>query len=118
MESWHPPGLSASRLAKLHDTSVGKLRNDRVRLTIVAARLSRGGDTARVLEDLRSLAQGVRAAAVAVGAAEVSNAARTLEWAVEVAPIPYSNNSIVDVWAALEILRDELGCVGGVSTVR
>jgi hypothetical protein len=33
------PGLSAGRLAKLHDAFLGKLRNDRARLTIIAARL-------------------------------------------------------------------------------
>lgn len=109
------PGWSAGRLAKLHDTFLGKLRNDRVRLTIIAARLSRGGDPARALDDIRSLAQGVHAAAATVGAAEVGTAARSLERAVDAASVQGTNNANVDVWAALETLRDLLGSVGGVS---
>jgi hypothetical protein len=108
------PGWSAGRLARQHDIFLGRLRNDRARLTIIAARLSRGGDTARVLEDIRSLAQGVRAVAAIAGAAEVGTAARALEQAVEIASIPHSNNTNVDVWSALETLRDLLGSVGGV----
>jgi hypothetical protein len=109
------PGLSAGRLAKLHDAFLGKLRNDRVRLTIIAARLSRGGETARAFVDIRSLAQGVGAAAATFGAADVGTAARALERAVDAVPVLHSNNSDVDVWAALETLRDLLGSVGGVS---
>jgi HPt (histidine-containing phosphotransfer) domain-containing protein len=109
------PGWSAGRLAKLHDTLLGKLRNDRVRLTIIAARLSRGGDTARVLEDIRSLAQGVRAEAATFGAAEVSAAAHGLEQAVDAKSGLHSNNLDADVWVALENLRDLLGGVSGVS---
>jgi hypothetical protein len=108
------PGWSAGRLAKVHDAYLGKLRDDRVRLTIIAARLSRGGDTARVLEDIQSLAQGVRVAAATSGAVELSAAARALEQAVEIASVNHSNNTDVDVWAALETLRDLLGIVGGV----
>jgi hypothetical protein len=110
--------LSDGRLAKLRDTFLGGLRNDRVRLTIIAARLSRGGDTARVLVDSRSLARGVGAAAATFGAAEVGTAARALEHAVDAVPDLNSNTSAVEVWAALEILRDLLGSVAGVSTVR
>jgi hypothetical protein len=105
------------RLAKLHDTFLGNLRNARVRLTIVAARLSRGGDTARVLVDIRSLAQEVGVAAAASDAAEVVAAARALEGAVDAVSAPHTNNSHVDVWAELETLRDLLGSLGGVSRV-
>jgi len=105
------------RLAKRHDNFLGKLRSARVRLTIIAARLSRGGDTARVLVDIRSLAQEVGAAAAASDAAEVAAAARALERAVDAVSVPHSRNSHVDVWAALETLRDLLGIVGGVSGV-
>jgi hypothetical protein len=107
-------GWSAGRLAKVHGAFLGKLRDDRVRLTIIAARLSRGGDTARVLEDIRSLAQGVRVAAATSGTVELGTAARALEQAVEIASAHHSNNTDVDVWAALETLRDLLGSVGGV----
>lgn len=109
------PGLPEGRLAKLHDAFLGKLRHARVRLTIIAARLSRGGDTTRVLVDIRSLAQEVGAVAAPFGALEVGAAARALERAVEAASDPNSNNADVDVWAALESLRDLLGSVGGVS---
>jgi hypothetical protein len=110
------PSWSDRRLAKLHDRLLNELRNDRVRLTIIAARLSRGGDTARVLEDIRSLAQGVRAAAVLAGADEVGSAARALEQAVEMS-VSHANISDADVWAALETLRDLLGSGGGVQRV-
>lgn len=112
------PGWTAGRIAKLHDTFLGKLRNDRVRLTISAARLSRGGDIARALEDIRSLAQGVRAEAATFGAAEVGAAARALEQAVYAMSGLHSNSLEADVWAALEKLRDLLGSVGGVSRAR
>jgi hypothetical protein len=112
------PGWSAGRFAKQHDTFLGSLRNDSARLTIIAARLSRGGDTARVLEDIRSLAQGVRTAAAIADAAEVGTAAVALEQAVEIASVPYSNSTDVDVWTALEALRDLLGGVGGGRGIR
>jgi hypothetical protein len=108
------PSWSAGRLAKLHNAFLGKLRDDRVRLTIIAARLSRGGNTARVFEDIRSLAQGVRVTAATAGAVELGTAARALEQAVEIASVHHSNNTDVDVWSALETLRDLLGTVGGV----
>jgi hypothetical protein len=109
------PSLPEARLAKLHDTFLGKLRNARVRLTIIAARLSQGRDTARVLVEIRFLAQEVGAVAAASAAAEVVAAARALERAVDAVSVPNSNNSHVDVWAALETLRDLLGSIGGVS---
>jgi hypothetical protein len=65
--------------------------------------------------DIRSLARGVGAAAATFGAADVGTAARALEHAVDAVPVLHSNNSDVDIWTALETLRDLLGSVGGVS---
>jgi hypothetical protein len=66
----------------------------------------------------RTARMGVGAAAATFGAAEVGTAARALERAVDAVPVLHSNRSAVDVWAALETLRDLSGSVGGMPTVR
>jgi HPt (histidine-containing phosphotransfer) domain-containing protein len=107
------PGAPDRRIEKLHGAFLAKLRNDRVRLTILAAQLSRGGGTAHTLEDIRLLAHGVRGAAATFSATEVGIAAQALERVAAAESVLEEGDSEVDLWAALEDLRDLLGSVGG-----
>lgn len=103
------PGAPEHQLQKLHSAFLVKLRNDRVRLTILAAELSRGENVAHILENIRLLADGVRGSAATFDATEVDIAAHALEQAAGAASVLQEHNSDVDVWAALETLRDLLG---------
>jgi hypothetical protein len=102
---------TGGRIATRADAFLGKLVGDRVRLTILAAALTRGADKANTLENIRSLAHGVRGAAATFSATEIRIAAQALEQAAGVAPVMHESESDVDVWAALETLRDLLGVV-------
>jgi hypothetical protein len=107
------PGAPARRAKKLQHALLVSLRDHRVRLTILAAGLSRGADAAQLFESIRSLAHEIRAAATKFQAIEVGIAAHALERAAEAASGIQADNSDVDVWAALEALRDLLGTVSG-----
>jgi hypothetical protein len=102
-------GAPAGRSEKLHHAFLVRLRNDRVRLTILAAELTRGADTAHAFDDIRLFAHEVRGAAAAFDATEVDIAAHTLERAAAAAMVLQAENSDIDAWAALEALRDLLG---------
>jgi HPt (histidine-containing phosphotransfer) domain-containing protein len=106
-------GAQAGRSEKVHHAFLVKLRDHRVRLTILAAGLSRGADTAHNLASIRSLAHEIGGAAAAFEATGVGIAAQALERAAETASGLHANNSDVDVWDALEALRDLLGIVSG-----
>jgi HPt (histidine-containing phosphotransfer) domain-containing protein len=102
-------GPPADRSEKLRRAFLARLRNDRVRLTILAAELTRGADTAHAFDNLRLFAHEVRGAAAACDASEVDIAAHALERAAAAAMVLQAENSDVDAWAALEALRDLLG---------
>jgi hypothetical protein len=107
------PGTPDDQLEKQRNAFLVTLRNERVQLTILAAALSRGGGRAHILEDIRLLAHGVQGAAVGFDAAEVGIAAHALERAAGAASVLQESDSDVDVWAALETLRDVLGSACG-----
>ena len=97
------------RAEKLHRALLARLRNDRVRLTILAAELTRGADTAHAFDNIRLFAHEVRGVAATFDATEVDIAAHALERAAAAAVALQAENSDVDAWAALEALRDLLG---------
>jgi hypothetical protein len=104
------PGSASGRSEKVRRAFLVKLRSDRVRLTILAAELTRGGaDAAHALENIRLFAHEVRGDAAAVNATEVDIAAHALERAAGDAAVLQADNSDADTWAALEALRDLLG---------
>jgi Hpt domain len=107
------PSVPDRRFEKRRDAFLVRLRNDRARLTILAAELSRGADAVRSFENLQSLAHEVRGAATTFDATEVEIAARALERAAGDASALHAGNSDVDVWIALETLRDLLGNTSG-----
>jgi hypothetical protein len=103
------PGSASGRSEKVRRAFLVKLRSDRVRLTILAAELTRGADAAHALENIRLFAHEVRGDAAAVNATEVDIAAHALERAAGDAAVLQADNSDADTWAALEALRDLLG---------
>ena len=103
------PGSASGRSEKVRRAFLVKLRNDRVRLTILAAELTRGADAAHALENIRLFAHEVRGDAAAFNATEVDIAAYALERAAGDAAVLQADNSDADTWAALEALRDLLG---------
>ena len=107
------PGAPSGRSEKVRRAFLVRLRSDRVRLTILAAELTRGADTAHAFEEIRLFAHQIRGDAAASDAAEVHIAAHALERAAGAAAILQADNSDVDAWAALEALRDLLGSASG-----
>jgi hypothetical protein len=109
-------GARTGRSEKRRHAFRVRLRNDRVRLTILAAELTRGADTAHAFDNIRLFAHEVRGAATAFDATEVDIAAHALERAAAAAVALQAENSDVDAWAALEALRDLLGSAGKKTT--
>ena len=107
------PGAPSGRPKKVNRAFLVRLRKDRVRLTILAAELTRGADAAHAFENIRSFAHEVRGDAVAFNATEVDIAAFALERAAGAAAVLQADNCDVDAWAALEALRDLLGSASG-----
>jgi hypothetical protein len=107
------PGAPSGRSEKVRRAFLVRLRTDRVRLTILAAELTRGADTARAFENIRLFAHQVRGDAAASDAAAVHVAAYALERAAGTAAVLQADNSDIDAWAALEALRDLLGSASG-----
>jgi hypothetical protein len=103
------PGAPGGRSEKLRHAFLDRLRDDRVRLTILAAELTRGADTTHAFDNIRLFAREVRGSAAAFDATEVDIAAHALERAAAAATALKADNSDVDAWAALEALRDLLG---------
>jgi hypothetical protein len=87
------PGAPSGRSEKVHRAFLVRLRNDRVRLTLLAAELTRGAGTAHAFENIRLFAHEVRGDAAAFDAAEVDIAAHALELAAGAAPMSDRRNS-------------------------
>jgi hypothetical protein len=107
------PGAPAGRSEKVHHAFLIRLAKDRIRLTILAAELTRGADAAHAFENIRLFAHEVRGDAAAFNATEVDIAAYALERAAGAAAVLQADNSDAGAWAALEALRDLLGSASG-----
>jgi hypothetical protein len=81
------PGAPAGRPDKVHHAFLVRLRNGRVRLTILAAELTRGADTAHAFENIRLFAHEVRDDAAMLDATELDIAAHALERAAAAAAV-------------------------------
>lgn len=94
---------------ELRDLFFARLRSDRMRLTALAAALSRAeGDPAHTFEDIQLFAHRLRGGAAIFETPEVGIDANALEQAAASASVAHADNSDASVWRALENLLDRL----------
>jgi HPt (histidine-containing phosphotransfer) domain-containing protein len=103
------PIPSEAPFEELRDRFIARLRSDRMRLTALAAVLSRAeGDPASTFEDIQRFAHRLRGGAAIFETPEVGIAANTLEQAAALAAVVHADSSDVSVWRALENLLHRL----------
>jgi HPt (histidine-containing phosphotransfer) domain-containing protein len=103
------PVASDDEFEKLRDAFYERLRNDRVRLTTLAASLARAeSEPGCIFETLQFMAHRIRGAAAIFEAAEIGIASKALEQAAVTASLRRAANGDAAVWSALEALVDLL----------
>jgi Hpt domain len=108
------PVQSEDPFGELRDLFFARLRSDRMRLTALAAALSRAeGDPARTFQDLQLFAHRLRGGAAIFETPEVGIDANALEQAAASASVAHADSSDASVWSALENLLDRLAIVNG-----
>lgn len=113
------PAAMDDEFERIRATFYARLRCDRMRLTTLAASLSRvEGHPAGVFKALQGLAHLIRGAAAVFEASELGGAAYALEQAATAACEKRSDHSDGTVWSALEELVElmAMSCGGGLAT--
>jgi HPt (histidine-containing phosphotransfer) domain-containing protein len=99
---------------RIRATFYARLRSDRMRLTTLAASLSRiEGHPGGIFKALQSLAHRIRGAAAVFEASDLGGAAYALEQAATAACDKRSDHADPPVWSALEELVELLGMACG-----
>jgi HPt (histidine-containing phosphotransfer) domain-containing protein len=112
------PVPSEDPFGELRDVFFARLRSDRMRLTALAAALSRAeGDPAHTFEDIQLFAHRLRGGAAIFQTPEVGIDANALEQAAASASVAHADSSDASVWSALENLLDRLAIVSGQSDI-
>jgi HPt (histidine-containing phosphotransfer) domain-containing protein len=113
------PAAMDHEFDRIRTAFYARLRCDRMRLTTLAASLSRvEGHPGGIFKALQGLAHRIRGAAAVFDASDLEGAAYALEQAATVACDKRSDHADGPVWAALEELVELLGmaCGGGMAT--
>jgi HPt (histidine-containing phosphotransfer) domain-containing protein len=113
------PAAMDDEFDRIRATFHARLRCDRMRLTTLAASLSRvEGHPGGIFKALQGLAHRIRGAAAVVEASDLGGAAYALEQAATAACDKRSDHADAPVWSALEELVELLGmaCGGGLAT--